>query len=121
MGLVDDLVGSGGSVDWDRLGQTAVGAVALVVVEFIIGWIDLLRSGLVRGLDGLSSFYYEFIETVVGIPSSTASAAGAEVVDVLSIFGPFAFLVAAVIVLLSGYLLVVGVVRSVGILRGAIA
>jgi len=121
MGLASDLVGSGGSVDWDRLGQTAVGAFALVVVEFVIGWIDLIRSGIVRSLDGLASFWDQFIGSVIGIPISTAAAASREIISILSIFGPFAFVVAIGIMLVSGYILFVGTVRSVQILRGAIA
>lgn len=119
MSLSDRLV-SGGSIRWTRLAETAVAAIALVLIEFYVGFVELVGGGIQSAQDGLGGFNRELIGSVIGIPISAASTASRELIGALGVFGPFGLVVAMVIVMLSGYILFVGVVRTVAIIREGI-
>ena len=120
MSLSDRFI-SGTSIRWGRLAQTGVAAVAVVVIDFWIGLVDLIGGGIQTAQSGLTEFYLAYVGSIIGIPIATIDAAVDQLLGSLSIFGPFALPIGMVVVMLTGYLLAIVLVRGGQIvIRGVI-
>lgn len=111
----------GRDVDWTRLGETGAAAIVIGLVSWVVGVIDLLRSGVETALGGFASFVEELIGAILGLPSSTLDSVVSEVAAFLSGFGILAFPLSIVFALVSGFVMFRAVEISLGLLGGALS
>lgn len=106
----DEYVSSDG-VDWAGVARGIVGTFVTVWAIAVVEGIGLLRYGALAVMSGISGFLAMFVERPLVRGSEVMESTWKTAADSLAIFGPFAFLVATISVVVSMWLLIWGVNR----------
>jgi len=117
--LVDEIV-DGGSINWVRIARLGVATVAITIIEYVVGLIQLVGDGVDYILLSISGFIAEFVGVTLDIPLDVGSAVVAEFESFLALFGIAAPVVAVVVIVGSGYLVILSISRAFDIVFGVI-
>lgn len=116
-----DVVDGTPVIRWDRI---VVVFSASFFTAWLAGLLDIMRGigrGIASTIDGFGSWVAMTIGSIFGIPTGAIETALASNTEFLSIFGPFAPVVAVIELVVMVYLLVGGTARAVDTVKGVIS
>ncbi|WP_373190075.1 hypothetical protein [Halolamina sp.] len=105
-------VTNGTSVRWGLLGAILVGTPLLAYYEGLIGFVQLIGGGVESALGGVEWFLSSFIGGFFGGFARALGSSWSGFLRDVELFGPGAFIAAAVATATTGYLVVWGVSRA---------
>lgn len=112
--------GDSATFDARALAERLVSYPIVAAIVSVVGYIQLVGQGVASALDSLSEWVVSLVGAIFSIPLSALGASESATIGFLDLTGPLAFTLGVAIVAVGAYLLVFGIMTTVGIVRRSI-